>query len=166
MNKTLIFFGAGIVVGASAGFAAGALVSSKKHSAELDALSQQNERLSKRVDALSGKDIPEKKEEEKSEPEPSEEKPKDLIVKNDIHRLSEEEFDKATPFRDYQTYVYYKKDGVLCSERGYAVEDARTEKLLSGFDEQDFEDVDTIYIEDSAEDELYEIVIEREESYY
>ena len=169
--KAIGYLAIGLGLGASAGFAAGALLSSKKSKAELDELSAQNQRLSERVDKAERacrKAEQETEEKEDVNEGESEIEPEGPAYTNDadICRLTEEEFENSTSFRDFQSLVYYEKDGVLCSERGRAFGKDEALETVGELTAYDIEQNDTIWVLNKELDEMFEILIEREESYY
>lgn len=85
---------------------------------------------------------------------------------NDFTLITQSEFHDELPFRDDETIYYYQKDGVLVDSAFNKIDDVRgtvgskcLELLKSTND-------DYIYLSNDVEDKMYEIFVERNQTYY
>lgn len=85
---------------------------------------------------------------------------------SDFYSMTKEEFEEDLSFRDSETFTYYQKDGIFvdsCNDKVY-----NPEKLL---DKETLEkvkttDEDYLYSGNDWEDKMYEIIVEKNDSFY
>lgn len=85
---------------------------------------------------------------------------------SDFYSMTKEEFEEDLSFRDSETITYYQQDGVFVDELNATIDNA--EELL---DKKTLEDVKTtdedyLYSGNDWEDKMYEIIIEKNQSFY
>lgn len=85
---------------------------------------------------------------------------------SDFYSMTKEEFEEDLSFRDSETITYYQQDGVFVDELNATIDNA--EELL---DKKTLEDVKTtdedyLYSGNDWEDKMYEIIVEKNQSFY
>lgn len=85
---------------------------------------------------------------------------------SDFYSMTKEEFEEDLSFRDSETITYYQQDGVFVDELNATIDNP--EELL---DKKTLEDVKTtdedyLYSGNDWEDKMYEIIIEKNQSFY
>jgi len=86
--------------------------------------------------------------------------------KKDIHIITEEQFRRDIDYRDSDTVTWYKEDGVLVDSADMPIHDEEDVIGVEALDLlQDYES-SFMYVDNEIEDRMYEIIIERNLSYY
>ena len=83
-----------------------------------------------------------------------------------IRLISREEYDQDVVTRDSETLTYYHQDGVLADELDDPVLNQTDVIGIDGVEKAEQSEDDIIYISNDIEDKVYEVVIERNESFY
>lgn len=102
----------------------------------------------------------EEKKEEKSEPRSKEQR------EEDIYMIDADEARDDMPYVESETFTYYQEDNILADALNDKIEngggilgDDCMEKLSST-------DEDYVYVRDDAEEKIYEIIVDHEQSFY
>lgn len=89
-------------------------------------------------------------------------------TKPDIRIITQQEFSENVHFKDSETLTYYVEDSVLADEFDMPVHD---EEKTIGMEcleklENATEDDEYFYVDNLAEEKMYEIIVEHNESFY
>ena len=85
---------------------------------------------------------------------------------SDFYSMTKEEFEEDLSFRDSETITYYQQDGIFVDELNTRIDNA--EELLDNKTLEDVKttDEDYLYSGNDWEDKMYEIIVEKNQSFY
>ena len=101
-----------------------------------------------------------------NDPFAEDKKDEDEPHQDDIYVISDEEFKDDIGFRDSETITYYKDDGLLIDSTGQPIHSAEKVVGFEGLKELEMSDKEFIYVSNDYEDKMYEIIVERNQSFY
>lgn len=83
-----------------------------------------------------------------------------------IRVITREAYDEDLLYRDSETLTFYQQDGILTDDLDEPVQNATDIIGMEAFEKAENTDEETIYVDNEFEDKLYEVLIEKNESFY
>lgn len=83
-----------------------------------------------------------------------------------IRLISKKDYNEDLTLRDSETLTYYVEDGILADAFDELILNAAEVIGIEAIEKAETTDEDEIYVSNDAQDKLYEIVVEHNESYY
>ena len=90
----------------------------------------------------------------------------DPFDENDIYLIDAKDFQEDVGHRDNETLTFYQKDGILVDDHNDKVENELRVVGREFMDKVVDTDEDFLYVSNDIEDKMYEIIVNRNQSFY